>query len=116
VPQQIVIDKLGRLSSLNFKRKGFNLRRLGRVSIRRCSDIIWNETWQAYYIILLVGRFSNSPVTKDLVFNLLGFPETYMARVSEVTPGNYTLLFDDYDDAVAVEVDVIQGMKAKGFL
>jgi hypothetical protein len=68
---------------------GFNYLKLGKASVQRVTEILWDEENQKWY-----GKFLRGPLSGT---KLLGGK-----------------LFDEYADAVSAEVDAIHGLMARG--
>ncbi len=94
--QVITIDETGIMSGLQHKPgKGVDLRQFGPVRIERASEILWNEETQAWNIHLLCEPFSGKAVS---------------------TPDGSVLNFQNYDDAVTVEIVLLNEARLAGTL
>ena len=118
--QVITISPTGGITSLDHKKKGIDLRKMGKVSIKRVTIIQWDETRQKWFIKWEdSGKVWDSKFVQNVMFN--EFDPS--ARKDEITNGNssYTIyyltdkvsvngvaFFDDYEDAVSVEIAVYQ--------
>lgn len=74
------------------KGQGVDLREMGEASITRTTDIRFDEHKQQFYIVILTGRLANT-----VVCNELGVP----------------LYFDDYEDAVDYEIEMVQASRQR---
>ena len=114
--QLITVNTDGSIESLDFKKKGVDLRDLGKVDIKRASLIEFCEERQQWYIKLL--QDGNNYSKGDILTNgqmvkvipqdsrMLGF------RWDRISKG--TLFYDDYEDAVLDEIDFIQCDRERG--
>ncbi len=112
--QVITIAPDGSLVGLDHKKKGLDLRQFGRAEIKRVTLIEWSETQQQWFI-----RWDESRVLwKAREFVEAGVEFTAFNGVAcahQLEEGVEPLiLFNDYDDAVAAEVAVIQALQLKG--
>lgn len=86
--QVITIQPDGGMSGLHHKKgKGLDLRQFGKVSIRRVSEILWDEDEQNWYVRIIDG------------------------------PLEHTILdqrFDDYDEAVEAEISFLNEKRREG--
>lgn len=100
--QVISIAADGTMSGLQKKPgQGIDLTQFGTAKVERASEIMWEETSQAWYVLPLKGAYANSPLTEDDWTAYLPWPP---ARLKGVQHGTRTLLFSSYDDAVAAEI------------
>jgi hypothetical protein len=101
--QVISVKTDGSIKGLQFKGKGIDLRDFGHAAIKRATDIEWCETEQKWKIKFLQGRLRNRYADRFLcAFLAQGRDDT------AVDGGEGLLLFNDYDSAVATEVELIQ--------
>lgn len=119
MPQQLItIDERGAVSGLQFKSgKGLDLRKLGRAEIIRSSLIEWSEAFQMWYIKLL--HFKKSEELGELVTDRLWAhglgeeaPLPAQCRCNE-RGDDGILFFEEYEDAVTAEVELIQALRLK---
>lgn len=112
--QLISISPDGEVSGLQFKRgRGLDLRSLGKAKIERSSLIEWHEELQKWYLRILSdnavvtnGYLKDQGVSgiwQDLSPDLI-WPESDTC---------HWLLWDDYEDAVSAEVQLIQEIRKK---
>lgn len=111
--QVITIDPEGNMMGLDHKRKGLDLRQFGKAKTHRATLIKFDEDFQMW-------RISWS---EDVEFPAqLWTSETFMScevrwgafnGISMLEPYD-VIFFQDYEDAVAAEVAVIQAMQLKG--
>lgn len=114
--QIITIAPNGIMSGLQVKKgRGVDLRQFGPAKIERASEIVFNDRYQAWSVLLLkAGGRGHALVTEALYHEatgLQGWPE----GCQELTAGGH-LLFGDYDDAVQAEIAVLDGLRLKGEL
>jgi hypothetical protein len=108
VKQLITISKDGTLTGLQMKKgKGVDLRKLGSASIVRSSLIEWRESHQAWFVKFLNGELSYKEITSTLSDNL------GLSLSPDSQFGEGVLLWEDYDDAVKAEIEVIQAIRLK---
>jgi hypothetical protein len=114
--QVVTVHPDGTMSSLQRKRgQGLDLRLFGPVEIERASSIVWNDTAQAWEIELQMQPFTGTRVSAthwaEAGYTL--WPEeAHAAPDDQQAP----FLFDDYDDAVAVEIRLLDGLRIRGRL
>jgi hypothetical protein len=110
--QLITISPTGEVTSLVFKGKGVDLRLLGPVDIKRVTDIHWDQGEQGWFIVFtahMTGGFANLWVSRWTVVNEAGLD---LKDINYSSMGqDHTLYFDDYEDAIACEVAVIQALR-----
>lgn len=112
--QVITVTASGVLEGLQRKPgQGLDLRVFGKARIERASEIVWDEPSQKWAIKALCLPWA--------------VPYVCYARYAEATGRERPdvphalgtcglLLFDEYEDAVRVEVEVLDGLRAKGLL
>jgi hypothetical protein len=118
--QVITIHRDGSISGLQRKPgQGLDLRQLGKAEIRRATEILWNEEEQAWYIHILQGLHATDPLGP---FHC-GIADVSYEEVSALAPsgvrpayGGGYLLFNEYDEAVKVEIVVLDALRVKGLL
>jgi hypothetical protein len=100
--QVISVKTDGSIKGLQFKGKGIDLRDFGHAAIKRVTDIEWCETAQKWKIKFLQGRLRDRYADRFLC--------TFLAQGCDYTAvdSDNLLLFNDYDSAVAMEVELIQ--------
>ena len=106
--QLITIGVGGSLTSLQMKKDaGLDLRKFGPAAIVRSTEIEWDEAQQKWFIRFQQGTRKNTNCT------LQDLDDTDVSlRLHQATGGEAgTLYFDEYDDAIRVEVAVIQAMR-----
>jgi hypothetical protein len=108
--QVISVKADGSITGLQFKSKGLDLRDFGSASIKRATEIEWCENSQRWTIRFLQGQLKDTYATRYLctVFNV------DLASRKGLKVINSVLLFEDYDNAVAMEVDLIQAIMKQG--
>lgn len=102
--QKIFINIDGSVEGLQMKKnKGIDLREFGKAKIERASEILFNEDTQKWYIEILVGAFEGLILTKNV------FSE--FCHHINVSTSEHILYFDDYDTAVAHEVEFLNSVR-----
>lgn len=96
----IRINPDGSIGSLEYKNAAArNIAALGTRSVGRVSTIEWGKRQQAFFIRFLVGPYAGRPLRGDDIS-----PQRKAAPA----------LFERYEDAVAVEVSVVESAIRKG--
>jgi hypothetical protein len=115
--QVVTVHPDGSVSGLQRKRgDGLDLRQLGRADIKRASHIVWCAEAQRWFIDVLDGPFAGCMITARMYENTLGERQASIARSTAHVGKWGELLFPDYEDAVAVEIEVLDGMRLRGWL
>lgn len=120
--QVITVTSLGEIAGLQVKPgKGFDLRTLGKASITRASEIVWNEENQRWRVELRegAGSYAGRTVTAWLAVDALGSAwDRAIPSHFEVWDGDkeHYLEFVNYDDAVKAEIAVLDGLRLQGKL
>lgn len=116
--QLITIDPFGGAESLQFKGTGVDLREMGSVEIQRVSDVVFDSALQRWTVKLLLGEKAGLPLTAHMVEKARSHAE---AEGIPFTPFSFEkrgrrslATFQEYDDAVAAEVLVIQWARLTG--
>ncbi len=122
VMQVITIGPTGAMASLQMKPgKGVDLRQFGKVSITRASSIEWVEAEQRWTVLPLSGPTANQTLT---VSHVLQYARDMISDMTDlggsgpqwtVSPVD-VLLFEDYDDAVSVEIGYFNALRLSGLL
>lgn len=103
--QVITIDADGQISGLQRKRgQGLDLRQFGDAEIVRASEIIFNSEDQMWEIKFMVGTLAGRFLTHVLYAMILGTAVRFKAA-------RPVMQFDDYDDAVKVEIAVLDAIR-----
>lgn len=100
---------------LDHKRKGLDLRQFGKADTKRATLIEWDTDRQKWYVLWMD---ENEEVDFHLGVSELPkgrTPEEFNATLHE-DPAAGPLFFDDYEDAIAFEVAVIQKLQQEGNL
>ena len=103
--QLISIAVGGAMTSLQLKR-GLDLRQFGNANIVRSSLIEWSEHRQKWFIRLLHYHGRDVDVSTVLIQSI-----HVDWLKAEVFANDDTLYFSEYEDAVTVEVNVIQALR-----
>lgn len=107
--QLIVITPEGYIKGLDFKNKGVQLRQFGRASIARVSEIVWCDDKQAWFIRLMQGSLAGEAMTLQIARNKCGWVgQSDDPRWAISLVAGDALYFNEYEQAVAFEVEVIQ--------
>lgn len=106
--QVITIGADGQVAGLQRKKgQGVDLRQFGDAEIVRASEIVFHAPTQEWEIHVLQGELAGKVLTYPLVGLILG------TRVS-VRGKDLTVRFGDYDDAVKMEVAVLDALRIRG--
>lgn len=110
--QVITIAPDGSIVSLDHKRKGLALRTIGKAEIKRVTLIEWSEDRQQWFIRWTDHVIHGNQVwTNQTVENAgLELPDFELIECD----ADGVLYLHDYEDAVSVEVAVIQAMQRSG--
>lgn len=114
--QVITFRPDGSIEGLQFKGKGLDLRRFGRAKIERTSDILFDEELQKFTIKFLHGACAGQQARLQHVRHF-GAQEEVEAAFRPLLEGEDSgtlLAFAEYDDAVKVEVILIQAARVAG--
>lgn len=115
--QLISIHPDGSVTGLQFKKKGINLQKLGHAVTRRVTDIEWNDYTQDWQIRFLMGTLRGRLLTHELAL-LAEMPPESLGSAPELRGPDkleyLTCHFDDYDTAVAAEIEFIQRIRLMG--
>ncbi len=122
--QLITVGPDGSLFGLDHKSKGLNLRSLGRGETKRATLVEFDEELQMWYI-RWEGQRSNEVWTYNTVWDPQGlirgelckhppFSAVKAYTGADNKPDNIPL-WENYEDAVAAEVEVIQKMQTLGY-
>lgn len=121
--QVISISPDGVVTGLQRKSgQGLDLRQFGEARIKRISEIVWCENEQLWVAVGHLGWLEGHALNAMLA-NEAGIPVTHPA-LANATVLNTLLVngrpfvmvpaFRDYDDAVAWEIAVLDGLRSKG--
>lgn len=103
--QVITIDENGVIEGLMHKRgTAVDLRLFGEAAIERVSLVEFDETKQKFFVRFLKGALAGRILSHPLYAMATGVAQSFKAK-------EYTMLFDDYEDAVAAEVTVLNGLQ-----
>ncbi len=107
--QVITISETGEIQSLRRKKgEGIDLRQLGHAEIERVSEIIFSNQEQKFYVHFLVGALASRCLTYALYSAATG-------KATRFKAGKPIMLFEEYEDAVRAEVEVLDAIRASGF-
>lgn len=118
--QVITIHPDGTMSGLQRKPKqGVDLRQFGHAEIRRASEIVWDDMEQAWFVTILRGPSAGENITPFHCDDAgLGTNDILALAPSAKIPTKMgmRIWFAEYDEAVKVEIAVLDGMRLKGVL
>ena len=104
--QVISISPNGALEALRAKKgQGLDLRQFGQAEVKRVSEILFDDKAQKFYVSFLEGQLAGRILTPALYTAATGKPTAAL-------PGK--MLFDDYEDGVAAEVEVLDALRKSG--
>lgn len=117
IRQVITINPLGGISGLQRKKgQGIDLTAFGTADVQRVSEILWHEEtseWpRGWHIHFLLGVRAGTIFTVGdyKAHKHLGLPSI----INENAQDDATASFEDYDDAVKVEVAVLDNDRLMG--
>jgi hypothetical protein len=118
--QVITVRPDGSIFGLQHKRgQGIDLRKFGHAEVKRATIIEWDQHNQEWFIrwvsedALLHGLSWDYDTFKNAQVNYEDFQGQAVAELSD-DEGDFVVYFQDYEDAVAAEVAVIQAMQVAG--
>ncbi len=104
--QVISIELGGAISGLQVKKgKGLDLRTFGKASIRRYSEILWQENEQKWAIAIRANPHGSYYLSEFM------FHEAMHPDQSNHEYSIDKMLFDEYEDAVEKEIAYYNSMK-----
>lgn len=113
--QVITIHKDGAVSGLQVKRsQGLDLKQLGHAHISRSSHVVWNYMLQCWKIAFLTGPLAGGHLDLDTLIRARIPDKADPGVPFTVDPDTAHLLFEEYEDAVALEHEVHQGYRLQG--
>ena len=123
--QVITVRADGSLQGLQHKPgKGLDLRQFGTARIERASEVLWHEESQSWVVEFRSGVLKGETLDQGHLmaagidgdqppFKVKGIAWTAFERsVGEGDQG--VLLFEDYDQGVAAEIAVLDGLRLNG--
>lgn len=116
--QVLTISPDGSIAGLQVKPgRGFDLRGMGRAHITRASEVLFDENNQMWYVEVREGRHAGRIIDDEMVASAFAWKGLPATRASATVSGtrNVVLCFD-YDDAVALEIAVLDGLRERGLL
>jgi hypothetical protein len=123
--QIITVSPDGTVSGLQHKKgQGLDLRTLGgHAHIERASEVVWNDTIQAWFVEFRngAGPYAGRVLTLDLLAESGIDSETFLSGgLWHANPasqgGSGALFFSDYDDGVRAEIAVLNRLRLAGLL
>lgn len=114
--QIITIAPDGTISGLQRKpNQGIDLTKFGKASVERASEIVWDEETQRWFIDVKTGPLAGRTVTTLMWFEAVpGCPLPHSVDCSKTVSLSDPLFFESYDEAVAVEIKVLDGFRTQG--
>jgi hypothetical protein len=124
--QVITIDPAGGIHGMEHKKgQGVNLRQFGKANVKRATLIEWDEAAQAWAIKdFTPGTSTTDPTTgppwtgnvfKEARVDPIQWAVRLPEGVANADRWNAPVLFDDYEEAVQAEVQVIQHRQQTNF-
>jgi hypothetical protein len=116
--QVLTISPDGTIAGLQVKPgKGFDLRQMGRALITRASEVLFSEAKQQWYVEVRDGRAAGRLIDQEMVASALAWDRLPMGTLTAtVRDVENVLVFEEYDDAVAAEIAVLDGLRERGLL
>ena len=105
--QVITIHTDGRVSGLQRKEgEGLDLRKLGHASIKRASEVLWDEVQQKWSVKITLGKYAGKYITKTMQY-AISCRTCFIDEDFEET----AMLFNEYDEAVSAEIMVLDHIR-----
>ncbi len=99
--QVLSISNTGVMQSLRKKKgQGIDLRTFGNTEVERVSEVLFDDTAQKFYVTFLAGLLAGRKLTYQLYSAVTG-------KTTAFINSKPVMLFDDYEDGVAAEVEVL---------
>lgn len=116
--QVITFRPDGSIDGLQFKGKGIDLRRFGSAKITRTTDILFDEASQKWTIKFLHGTCTGqtAAVWHAQRFECMIELEAMFRPLRSDEPRDTVLAFEEYEQAVAVEVLLLQAARKAGLV
>ena len=119
--QVVTIGSDGTVAGLQHKPgKGFDLRKLGKADIQRASEVVWDADHQEWRVEFRegAGKYAGEILTDLIAQEALGHTwERQFPLLGLTRAGNARIFgFLEYDDAVAAEIKVLDGLRLRGKL
>ncbi len=105
--QVITIGADGSIQGL-MRKTGLDLRQFGKADIERVSLVTFNTEAQKFFVEFIAGPLQGRVLTHTLYAACTGKRVSFKAAKP-------TMLFDDYEDAVAAEIEVLDGYRLNPF-
>lgn len=113
--QVISIAPDGIISGLQHKPgKGVDLRAFGPATIERVSEIMPTDDGQRWFVEIKTGPLAGRRVTTKLLSEARILPLSIIEIAKDVDVDDGLLTFGDYDEAVKVEIKVLDALRVKG--
>ncbi len=107
--QLVTVKADGSLHTLRNSR-GFDLRKQGRISMTRTTDIKFCESRQKHFILFLGGNLKNKKADRYLAKKYLTRHDSLPNHIIGVDD---VVLFDEYEEAVEYEVTIVGNIRKK---
>lgn len=124
VSQQVItFQPDGTVSGLQMKKgRGLDLRSLGKASIVRASEIVWNEDRQGWHVQIMdapgMEAIKGVQVTAKMIDTAgLGDKANAMINADKAqrpADADTAVLFFDYEDAVEMEIAFLDAWRLRG--
>ncbi len=92
--------------------KGFDLRKLGAATITRASEIVWDETKQAWFVQIADGQWKGEVIGPKL----MSVSRVDMTVLNAKMVDGTCAWFEEYDEAVKFEIAVLDGLRLRSLL
>lgn len=114
--QVITVTPEGVIEGLQHKKgRGMDLRQFGEADIQRASEIVWVAGHSQKWVIrLMVGVLNGAFVTPKSWQLMTGKEWTGDTLPGLTVALGEVLAFDDYDDAVAAEIEYLDAVRITG--
>ena len=117
--QVITVGANGSLEGLQHKSGALDLRKYGKATIDRISEIVWSTQYQMWVVVPTQGKLKGSPITMESFLSTVdNFREAMLilgsAGVRQTSLHSNDIVFQEYDEAVAFEVAFIQTCQKSG--
>ena len=110
--QVLSINSHGEISGLRMPANvGLDLRRFGKIKVERVSEIVLGDETQCYYVYFIAGPLKGE-VLDTLIWNEAQGHDA-KAPVGGTILGGH-IYFEQYEDAVAAEVAVLNRFRLAG--
>ena len=116
--QVITISPDGVISGLQVKKgRGVDLRSFGPASIKRVSEIAFDDEAQLWYVSIIDGPFKGNALTIRMWSDTVsagGWVEPKGLRMPDGWKPDSVMTFLDYDEAVEAEIAFLNAARSQG--